>query len=177
MRAIWLLPALHLTVSAVAGYYYVRHMFGLAAAFSFGSVAPEATWAQMLFWLFNMPCLLVVNFLSGIVPLSWQPQEYTRMWVVQPVVLLGSAVINTGFWFWLGAQWEEPGARVTWWRLAVAAVGIGVATGVLFHTRGLDWQVVPFVAWPLLMAGWAMRVAVLLPVKSQDRAATSGARE
>jgi hypothetical protein len=43
------------------------------------------------------------------------------MWVVQPIVLLASAVVNTGFWFWLGAQWEEPGERVTWWRLVVAA--------------------------------------------------------
>lgn len=164
MRAIWLLPVLHLAVSVVAGYYYARHMFALAAAFSLGWEAPEATWGQMLFWLFNMPCLLGVNLLSGIVPLSWQPQEYTRMWVVQPIVLLASAVVNTGFWFWLGAQWEEPGERVTWWRLVVAAMGIGVATGVLFHSRSLDLQVIPFVAWPLLMAGWAMRVAALLPV-------------
>lgn len=168
MRAIWLLPVLHLAVSAGAGYHYVRHMFALAAAYGLGWEAPEATWAQMLFWLFNMPCLLGVNLLSGIVPLSWQPQDYTRMWVVQPIVLLASAVLNTGFWFWLGAQWEEPGERVTWWRLVVAALGIGVATGVLFHTRGVDLQVIPFVVWPLLMAGWAMRVAALLPVNTVE---------
>lgn len=168
MRAIWLLPAVHLTVSAMAGYYYIRHMFALAAAYSLAWEAPEATWGQMLFWLFNMPCLLGVNLLSGIVPLSWQPQAYTRMWVVQPIVLMVSAVVNTGFWFWLGAQWEEPGERVTWWRLAVAALGIGVATGVLFHTRSLDLQVVPFVAWPLLIAGWAMRVSALLPANPQE---------
>ena len=65
-------------------------------------------------------------------------------------------MVNTGFWFWLGAQWEEPGERVTWWRLVVAALGVGVATGVLFHTRGVDLQVIPFVVWPLLLAGWAL---------------------
>ena len=96
-------------------------MFGLAAAFSLGWVPPEPTWAQMVFWQFNMPCLLAASWLSGNTLASWQSREYTLVWVVQPVVLLVCAVINTGFWFWLGAQWEGPGERVTWWRRLVSA--------------------------------------------------------
>lgn len=162
MRVVWILPGVHVAVSAVAGYYYTRHMFGLAAAFGLGWVPPESTWAQMVFWLFNMPCLVAASWLSDIPLASWQPQESTRVWVVQPVVLLASAVINTGFWFWLGAQWEEPGENITWWRWMLAIIGFVMATGVVFHARGLDPQVVPFVVWPLLMAGWAMRVRALL---------------
>jgi hypothetical protein len=53
-----------------------------------------------------------------------------------------------------GNRWFPIGiTRNMQWRLAVAAVGIGVATGVLFHSRSLDLQVIPFVAWPLLVAG------------------------
>lgn len=162
VRVLWLLPGVHVVVSAICGYHYVRHMFGLAAAASLGWEAPEATLARLLFWLFNMPCLLAVSMLSGVVPLSWQPQEYFRMWAMQPVAMMGCAVVNTGVWFWLGAQWEEPGERITWWRWVLAVVGFVMATGVIFHSRTLDPQAIPFVVWPLLMAGWAMRVRALL---------------
>ena len=163
MRVLWMLPVLHVVASAVSGYYYVRHLFALAAAYSLQWEAPEAPLAQLVFWLFNMPSLLAISLVSGITPFSWQPQEYSRMWVVQPAFLLVSAVINSGVWMWLGAQWEEPGERVTWWRWLLAVVGIGIATGIVFHLRSADIQVIPFVIWPLLVAGWAMRVSSLLP--------------
>ncbi|MFN0106124.1 MAG: hypothetical protein ACKV2U_29045 [Bryobacteraceae bacterium] len=158
-RAMWLFPAIHILVSAISGYFYVRHLFALARTFAFGQTAPEPPLAQMLFWLFNLPCLMLVTLLSGIAPLSWQPQEYTRAWLVQPATLLACAVLNTGVWVWLGAQWEDPGDRVPWWRWGLGLLGVCLAAGILLHTRSWDWQVLPFAVWPLLLAAWATRPA------------------
>ena len=71
---LWLLPAVHVLSSAISGYYYGRLMFVLARQQSLSEPPP----AQLVFWLFNMPCLLLVTFLSGTLPISWQPQEWTR---------------------------------------------------------------------------------------------------
>jgi hypothetical protein len=152
---LWIAPALHVLASAISGFYYVRYLFVLARQ----QTLPDSTLSQMVYWLFNLPCLAIVNLLSGSMPLSWQPQEYTRVWMTQPVTLMICTVVNTGVWIWLGAQWEDPGERVSWWRWALAGLGAALALGVLFHTRKLDYQVIPFVVWPLLLAGWAARPA------------------
>lgn len=143
-------------------------MLPLVAAFRPGLSAPDAIRGQMLLWLFNVPCLPAVTFLSGIAPLSFQPQESTRMWAVRSIVLFGSAVINTGFWFRTGAPREEPGLRVTWGRLAVAALGSGVPMGIPFHTRSQDLYGTPIAVWPPLAAGWAMRVSALPPAQPEE---------
>ena len=156
---LWVAPAVHVLASAISGFYYGRHIFVLSRQ----QVFPDAPLSQMVYWLFNLPCLAVVNLLSDSMPLSWQQQEYTRVWMTQPVTLMICTVVNTGVWIWLGAQWEDPGEHVTWWRWVLAAVGVGLALGVLFHTRTLDIQVIPFVVWPLLLAGWAARPALLGP--------------
>jgi len=145
-------PAVHVLASAISGFYYGRHIFVLARQ----QTIPDPPVSQMVHWLFNMPCLAVVNLVDGSIPLTWQPQEYTRVWMTQPVTLLVCSVVNTGVWLWLGAQWEDPGEGVAWWRWGLSAVAAGLAAGVLFHTRSLDVQAVPFVVWPLLLAAWAV---------------------
>lgn len=151
----WALPAIHVVASAISGFYYGRHMFVMVRQ----QTPPDASLAQMVFWLFNMPCLQVVNLLANPMPLTWQPQEYSRVWITQPVTLFVCTVVNTGVWIWIGSQLEETGGRVSWWRWALAVAGAGIAVGILFHTRTLDPQVIPFIAWSMLVAAWAIRPA------------------
>ena len=155
-----MLPGIHVAMSALSGYYYGRHMFVLARQQSLPQPLPQPPFAQLVFWLFNMPCLLVVTLLSNTLPQSWQPQELTRFWATQPVTLFFCAVVNTGVWIWLGAQWEDAGERVSWWRWGLCAAGVGLAAGILLNIRKLDPQAIPFIAWPVLLAVWAARPAL-----------------
>lgn len=134
MSVFWALPAIRVLASLVSGFYYGRHIFVLSRQ----QTLPDAPWSQMVFWFFNMPCLAVVNILGNPIPPTWQPQEYTRVWLTQPATLMVCAVVNTGVWSWIGAQWEDPGDRVSWWRWPLATIGATLGVRVLLHSRTAD---------------------------------------